>query len=168
MSIGTDFEYNTIFLEENYLINYCENIFEKLNYKEKELFKNMPERMVFETEIWIVGENIRQGILNERKNKTNNYTKIIDNIFKIIDTSKYKTGRESFVMLLSYYKNNNEVKYLLEKLLDDKELYGFSIKELDKIKEYEYVNKIIEIYNNEKKGWKKQVAKKNIEKANKK
>jgi hypothetical protein len=165
--MGIDFKYNKMFSEENYLINYCENIFEKLNYKEKELYKNMPERMVFETEIWIIGENIRQGILNEIKNKTNDYKKIIENIFKIINTNKYKTGRESFVMLLSYYKNDNEVKNLLERLLDNKELYGFAIKELDKIKEYRYINKIIEIYNNEKNGWKKQAARKYIEKANK-
>jgi hypothetical protein len=164
---STDFKYNKMFPEENYLINYCENIFEKLNYREKALYKNMPERMVFETEIWIIGENIRQGILNEIKNKTNNYKKIIENILKIINTNKYKTGRESFVMLLSYYKNDNGVKNLLEKLLDDKELYGFAIKELDKIKEYRYINKIIEIYNNERNGWKKQAAKKYIEKANK-
>jgi hypothetical protein len=166
MLIGTDFKYNKILSEENYLINYCENIFEKLNYREKELYKNMPERMVFETQIWIIGENIRQEILKEIKNKTNNYEKIIDSILEIINTNKYRTGRESFVMLLSYYKNSDKVNNLLEKLLDDKDLYGFAIKELDKIKEYRYINKIIEIYNNEKNGWKKQAAKKYIEKAN--
>jgi hypothetical protein len=167
MSEGTKFLYSKIFIENNYLLNFCENIFNKLNYKEQKLFGNMPERMTFEVEIWIVGESIRHGIINEIKNRTNNYLKILDDIIKIIEMEKYKSGRESFVMLLSYYKNNDNVKKLLEKLLDDKELYGFAIKELSKLKEYKYIDKIIKINNMEKNGWKKQAAKKYIENANK-
>ena len=124
----------------------------------------MPEKMAFETEIWIVGESIRQGIIYEKKNKTNNYIKVLDDIIEIINTTKYKSGRESFVMLLSFYKNNKIVNETLKKLLNEKELYGFAIKELIKIKEYGYINEIVEIYNNEKKGWIKQIAKKYIEK----
>ena len=164
MSIGTEFEYNKIISEEKYIINYCNEIFEKLNYKKNIFYKGMPEKMAFETEIWIVGESIRQGIINEKKNKTNNYLKIIDDIIEIINTCKFKSGRESFVMLLSFYKNNEIVNETLVKLLNENELYGFAIKELDKIKEYGYINEIVEIYNNEKKGWIKQIAKKYIEK----
>jgi hypothetical protein len=73
-------------------------------------------------------------------------------------------------MLLSYYKKdkkNNGIIKLLEKLLDDQLLYGFAIQELRKIREYGYTNKIIEIYNTEKGGYKKHEAKKYIENANK-
>jgi hypothetical protein len=163
--MGTEFSYSKLFSQENYLVNFCMNIFEKLNYKEDKIYKNMPERMMFETEIWIVGEEIRQGIINENRNKTNNYLKILEDIFKIINTNEYKAGRESFIMLLSYYKNNDNVKRILGGLLDDKDLNGFAIGELLKIKEYGYINKALEIYNTEKPGWKKQMAKKYIERA---
>ena len=128
----------------------------------------MPGRMVFEPEIWIIGANIREGIVYENKHKTKNYIKIIDDIIKIINTEKYKGGRESFVMLLSFYKNNNEVKILLDKLLEDKELYGFAVKELDKLKEYKQINKITEIYNKKNNSWIKKAMEKYMENANKK
>jgi hypothetical protein len=167
MSEGMKFKYDRIFEKENYLTNYCEDIFKNLNYKKKKLFNDFPERMVFETEIWIVGEIIREGIMNEKKDKTSNYLKIVEDIIKIITTEKYKKGRESFVMLLSFYKNNNEIENLLAQLLDDKELYGFAIIELNKLKKYEQVNKAVEIYNNEKNGWIKKEVKKYLENANK-
>jgi hypothetical protein len=167
MSEGTKFKYEKTFEENNYLINFCENIFNKLNYKEKQLYKEIPERMVFETEIWIVGSRILEGIKDEIKNKTNNYLKILEDIIKIINTKKYKKGRESFVMLLSYYKNNNDVKYLLEKLLEDKELYGFAISEMIKLKEYNHIDKIMEINKTQNNGWIKSKIRKYIEKANK-
>lgn len=49
------FDIVTVFNNKGYILNYCEKLFEKNNYKEKTLFKDMPERMVFETEIWMVG-----------------------------------------------------------------------------------------------------------------
>jgi hypothetical protein len=162
----TNFKYYKLFIEDNYLKSICEKVFEDKNYKENSVFKKNQERMVFETEIWMIGEDIRQGILKERKNKTENYLKILDKIIEIITIEKYRKGRESFVMLLSYYKNNNEVKNLLEKLLDDNKLYGFAINELNKLKEYNCINKITEIYNNEKNGWIKRDAKKYIENKN--
>ncbi|MGI5172408.1 hypothetical protein H0R92_02220 [Treponema sp. OMZ 840] len=45
------FDIVTAFNKKGYILNYCEKLFEKNNYKEKTLFKDMPERMVFETEI---------------------------------------------------------------------------------------------------------------------
>jgi hypothetical protein len=162
---GINFHYNKIFTENNYLINYCEITFNEKNYLQKQIFKNFPERMVYESEIWIIGETIRKGIIDEKKNKTNNYLKITDQIIEIINKKKYKKGRESFVMLLPYYENNIKIINLLEKILEDNELYGFSIYALNKLKEYKFKNKIIEIGKEEKNGWIKKEIRKYIKNA---
>ena len=144
------------YTEQGYLSKFCENIFEKYNFKEEPAFKGMPERMAFETEIWMIGEELRQGISKAKKNEINQL--VLEEILTIIRTVKYGKGREIFVMLLHYFKDNSTIEDILKTLLDDKQLYGFALKELNKLKLYYYKEKVNDILKNEKTSWIKKEA----------
>jgi hypothetical protein len=62
-------------------------------------------------------------------------------------------------MTLHYFKNNHIVESNLRNLLDDKQLYGFAIKELNKLKSYHSIDKIEDILMQEKTEWIKKEAK---------
>ena len=96
-------EIQKIYTETGYLYNYCEKIFLLKNYLEDKLFKDFPDRMVFETSIWMIGSFIEQEI---RKNKKILNNLLFEEVKKIIQTKKYLTGRQGFVMLLHYFKKN--------------------------------------------------------------
>ncbi|UTC74713.1 hypothetical protein E4O03_10995 [Treponema sp. OMZ 792] len=157
------FDIVAAFNKKDYILNYCEKLFEKNNYKEKTLFKNMPERMVFETEIWMIGAKIRTEIAKMKKDKRSDL--LLQEILTIVQTKKYRKGRESFVMLLHYFSDIPAIANVLGILLDDNDLYGFAVKELNKLKFYRYTEKIKSLLENEKTGWIKQELKHNLQNA---
>ncbi|UTC76963.1 hypothetical protein E4O04_02615 [Treponema sp. OMZ 799] len=157
------FDIVTAFNKKGYILNYCEKLFEKNNYKEKTLFKDMPERMVFETEIWMIGAKIRPEIAKMKKDKRSDL--LLQEILTIVQTKKYRKGRESFVMLLHYFSDIPSIVNVLEILLEDNELYGFAVSELNKLKFYRYTEKIKSLLENEKTGWIKQELKRNLQNA---
>jgi hypothetical protein len=140
-----------IYRQKGYLSQFCENIFKKNNFKEEAAFKDMPERMAYETEIWMVGEQLRQEISQLKQKELSAFP--LEEIINVIDTVKYAKGRESFVMTLHYFKNNHGLETYLGNLLCDKELYGFAIKELNKRKSYHFTNKVRDILKDEKMHW---------------
>ena len=159
------FDYNSIFENTNYLINLCEKICIVKNGKIK--LPNVTMEYDYENDIWMIGEQIRQGIFYDKKNKDKRYLEILNEVIQIIKTEKYKRGRESFVMLLHEFKNKSEVINLLKTLLHDTILYGFAIEELNKLKNYENLHEVKEILNTEKKTWIKNIAKRYIKNAGK-
>ncbi len=140
--------------KKGYLLKYCEFLYRKYNYKEDIRYKGMPERMAFETEIWIVGEQIRKYIEKNKILKKNESNQILsDEVIKIIQTEKYQRGRESFTMLLHYFKNNPAIESLLKNLLKDEQLRGFAIIELNNLKIYNYEEQVKGILKSEKISW---------------
>lgn len=163
--MSNKFKFANIFSEEEYLSKFCETLFEKYNFKEEPAFKGMPERMAYEAEIWIIGAAIMQK-MKDLKNKKNDYSTLLKQIITIIQTEKYNSGRESFVMTLHYFKDNPAVESTLRTLLDDKQLYGFALKELNKSKLYNYKEKVEGILKNEKKSWIKKEAERYLKNSN--
>lgn len=157
MSLHKKIKFTNACKRKDYLSLFCENIFTEHNFREEPAFKGMPERMAYEPEIWIVGSDIMQK-LKESKNNNVDYSLLLEEILKVIKTEKYNSGRQSFVMTLHYFKNNPTVESFLENLLDDNQLYGFALKELNKLKLYHYTDKVKEILKNEKTGWIKKEA----------
>jgi hypothetical protein len=157
------FRFSRVCEKADYLLEFCENIFNENSKKEEPAYKGMPERMVYESEIWMIGEQIRQEII--MRGKKADSAILLAEILKVIHTKKYRRGRESFVMLLSYFKNDPIVIEELGKLLKDEMLYGFAIKELNKLKEYKYVSDVSEILETEKNLWIKKEAEKYLEKS---
>ncbi|MDR0606526.1 MAG: hypothetical protein LBG80_19815 [Bacteroidales bacterium] len=153
------FDFSMSLLEDRYLLNFCEVIFQKYNYKQAPAYKGMTERMVYEPEIWAIGATIEEE-LKKTRNKKINSSKLLNGILSVIHTEKYRNGRQSFVMLLHYFKNNHIVIEELERLLNDKSLYGFAVGELNKLKEYKYINIVKEILDAEKSSWIKKDAQK--------
>jgi hypothetical protein len=157
-------EIQKIYTETGYLYNYCEKIFLLKNYLEDKLFKDFPDRMVFETSIWMIGSFIEQEI---RKNKKILNNLLFEEVKKIIQTKKYLTGRQGFVMLLHYFKKNiSEIDEMIENMLKDKYIYGFVISEMIKLKLFSYKKEVQSILEEEETGWIKKKAKKYLEKVN--
>lgn len=162
MSVNKKFKFSNAVKQKGYLTIFCENVFNEYNYREEPAFKGMPERMAFEPEIWIVGAELMQK-LKEAKENIKEYSLLLEEILKIIETEKYNSGRESFVMTLHFFKNNSTIEKVLISLLDDNQLYGFALQELNKLKLYCCTDKVAEILKNEKTGWIKKEAKRYIE-----
>lgn len=144
---------------ENYLLNCCETLFQRYNYKEKSS-KYMPERMTFETPIWGIGEQIRQEFIKDKKLKTNEL--LISKILAVVQIAKYRKGRESFVMLLHNFKNNSSIESVLASLLIDEDLYAFAIGELNKLKLYNYTDKVKYLLAKEKIAWRRKTEERYI------
>lgn len=144
--------------EENYLYNTCEFLYKKyFSVEDKQELKS------FEREIWMIGSEIIENI---RKTKKKVFTDILlQELLKIINQYKYGRGRESFVILLHYFKNNEIVENSLAKLLEDDLLYAFAIGELTKLKLFTYTDRVQEILQKEKISWRKTEAKRYIEKS---
>ena len=116
--------------------------------------------MQFESEIWILGENFRLFLKKNKRLKTDS---VFENaLWKIILEKKYKTGRQSFVLLLSDLKISNESKKMAG-CLNDIDIYGHIISVLLKLKDFSYYKEVKQIYEEEKKGWIKQKCKKYID-----
>lgn len=157
MSLNKKIRLSKVYTQQGYLSEFCENIFNNMNFEEEPAFKDMPKRMAYETEIWMIGEQIRQEIASSKRDKISPL--LLNEILTVINTTKYGKGRESFVMTLHYFRNNPIVESNLRNLLDDKQLYGFAIKELNKLKSYHLINKIEDILAQEKTAWIKKEAK---------
>lgn len=151
------FEMNKAISEEFYLEGFCEKLFKENNIEEPFPIKGMPQRMVFENKIWNIGEIIRTEITKNKSKRTDNLKNGIVNIIRNI---KYKKGRESFVMLIHLFKQDDNTVPLFEFILNDRDIYGFGIAELNKIKLYAFSEKIEEIFKVEKTGWIKREIKK--------
>lgn len=164
MSLNKGFKFSKAYIQQGYLSEFCENIFNNMNFEEEPAFKGMPKRMAYETEIWMIGEQIRQEIAKLKKNEINPL--LLNEILTVINTTKYGKGRESFVMTLHYFKDNPTVESTLKTLLDDKQLYGFALKELNKSKLYNYKEKVEDILKNEKKTWIKKEAERYLKNSN--
>ena len=83
---------------DNYLFNLCELYF-------KELFQeddNQPLK-AYECEIWMIGSELIEIFKGLKKTAFTN--ELLQELLKIINTQKFGRGRESFVMLLHYFKN---------------------------------------------------------------
>ncbi len=144
--------------EENYLYNICEFLFKKyFSIEDKQELKS------FEIEIWMICSEIIENI---RKTKKKIFTEaLLQELLKIINQCKYGRGRESFVMLLHYFKKSPNVETYIASLLDDEQLYAFAIGELTKLKLFSYTDKVQIILSKEKIAWKKKEAKRYIEKS---
>lgn len=145
--------------EENYLYDTCELLYNKyFNFEDKQELKS------FEREIWMVGSEIIEYI---RKTKKKIFTDtLLQELLKIINQCKYERGRESFVMLLHYFKENPNIETYISSLLDDEQLCAFAIGELTKLKLFSYTDKVQAILSKEKIAWKKKEAKRYIERSN--
>lgn len=144
----------------NYLSSLCERIYTAF-------FRSEDDKLLksFEREIWMVGSELLETF---KKNKKISLSEdLLEEILKIIEEKKYGRGRESFVMLLHYFKNKPQVEHCLSTLLEEPILYGFAIGKLQKLKLFSYLVKVQDIFANEKKSWIRQAAKKYIEKATK-
>lgn len=93
---------------------------------------------MFEHELWEVGEDIRQFLL-ENKNKLN--VSQIERIVKICLDKKAKRGRQSFVMLLGK-KIYNSYADMIVTVLNDDDVDGQVIDTLYKMGAKEYVEQI--------------------------
>jgi len=154
-------KFANIYKQKGYLSQFCENIYKEKYLKEEPAFKGMPERMVYETEIWMIGEQLRQEISKLKQKEITTFP--LEEIMTIINTVKYGKGRESFVMTLHYFKSNNYLESYLGNLLYDNELYRFAIKELNKLKLYHYTEKIRDILKDEKTHWIRKEAERYIQ-----
>lgn len=150
------FEINKAVSEKNYLEIFCEKIFTENNFEENNAIKGIPQRMAFENKIWNIGEIIRTKIKDKDKRTDN----LKNGIFNIIKKKAYKKGRESFVMLIHLFPQDDDTIPLFELILNDKDIYGFGIAELNKMKLYVLSEKIKKIYELEKTGWIKKEIKK--------
>ena len=144
----------------NYLSSLCERIYTAF-------FRSEDDKLLksFEREIWMVGSEVLEVF--KKTPRISLSEDLLQEILHIINQKKYGRGRESFVMLLHYFKNKPQVDYCLSALLEEPILYGFAIGELQKLKLFSYLVKVQDILANEKKSWIRQAAKKYIEKATK-
>lgn len=143
---------------DNYLFNLCELYFKKL-FQEDD---NQPLK-AYECEIWMIGSELLEIFKGLKKTAFTN--ELLQELLKIINTQKFGRGRESFVMLLHYFKNQQEVEICLSSLLNDPLLYAFAISEMTRLKLFNYTDKVEELLANETIGWRRQTAKKYLEKA---
>lgn len=119
----------------------------------------------FEREIWMIGSELIDNIRKTRTKKKILTDILLEELLKIVREYKFGRGRESFVMLLHYFKNNPKVESSLAELLDDEQLYAFAIDELTKLKVFKYIDKVQNFLLEEKISWRRKVEKRYIEKS---
>ncbi|MFK8273036.1 hypothetical protein [Capnocytophaga canimorsus] len=144
--------------ELNYIYNMCEKA-----YKNKYDLDEDQGLKAYEREIWMIGSELLDFLKKTKKNKYSDF--LLKDILKVIQNAKYGRGRESFTMLLHYFKKNPSIEIYLVSLLDDEQLYAFAIGELTKLKLFGHTDKVQEILSKEKVAWKKKEAKRYIEKS---
>ena len=113
----------------------------------------------FESELWGVGENIRQFLL-ENKNKLNRSQ--IERIVEICLDKRAKRGRQSFVMLLGKKMFRDYAKQIVT-LLNDVDVDGHVIDTLYKMGATEYTD-LIEPFLTHNRTWIRNEAKRYIQK----
>ncbi|WP_454955922.1 hypothetical protein [Capnocytophaga gingivalis] len=144
--------------EKDYLYNFCSLFYDEY-FTSKENLKS------FEREIWMIGSELIDNIRKTRTKKKILTDILLEELLKIVREYKFGRGRESFVMLLHYFKNNPKVESSLAELLNDEQLYAFAIDELTKLKIFKYVDKIQNFLLEEKISWRRKVEKRYIEKS---
>lgn len=149
--------------DEGYILRCCEKVFSENNKPEPTRIVGVPMRMVFESLIWDIGEQLRK-YLSTTPPKEDTLA-LLSQIIEVIKTSKYRSGRESFVMLLHFFKKNRLVIEVLKDGLHDTFLYGHSVRELNKMKLYIGGERMTKLYDSEQPAWIKKELKKNIERA---
>ena len=146
--------------EKDYLYNSCNLSYDKyFNSDDKGQLKS------FEREIWMIGSEIIDNIKRKKIEKKILTDTLSEELLKIIEEDRFGRGRESFVMLLHYFKNNPNIETCLATLLDDEQLYAFAIDELTKLKIFKYVDKVQNFLLEEKISWRRKVEKRYIEKS---
>ena len=113
----------------------------------------------FESELWGVGENIRQFLL-ENKNKLNRSQ--IERIVEICLDKRAKRGRQSFVMLLGKKMFRDYAEQIVT-LLNDVDVDGHVIDTLYKMGATEYTD-LIEPFLTHNRTWIRNEAKRYIQK----
>ena len=145
--------------EKDYLYNSCNLYYDKyFNSDDKGQLK------FFEREIWMISSEIIDNIKRKKIEKKNLTDTLSEELLKIIVEDRFGRGRESFVMLLHYFKNNSNIETCLATLLDDEQLYPFAIDELTILKNFNYVDKVQKILSKEKVPWRRKVAERYIKK----
>ena len=141
------------------IILLCENAFDEGNYLEPTQI-DYNKRMVFETEIWQIGELIRKKFLKRKAAISSPL--FFDTISEIIQTKKYRSGRQSFVLLFGDFKLFEKSDFLAT-FLSDEYVYGHVIISLLKLKNFKYCKEVKDILEQEATGWIKQKGKKYLE-----
>ncbi|MEE1185793.1 MAG: hypothetical protein UHN02_00190 [Acutalibacteraceae bacterium] len=113
----------------------------------------------FESELWGVGENIRQFLL-ENKNKLNRSQ--IERIVEICLDKRAKRGRQSFVMLLGKKMFCDYAEQIVT-LLNDDDVDGYVIDTLYKMGATEYAD-LIEPFLTHNRTWIRNEAQRYIQK----
>lgn len=114
----------------------------------------------FEYLIWIFGEDLRIILKNKKFNKSE---LIANAVIRVLNDKRYGKGRETFALLIGYFKfqlNEKDVGVLLE----DEDVYGHVIVSLRKLKMRGFEERMKHIINSEK-DWKKAEAKKYLDKS---
>ena len=146
--------------EKDYLYNSCNLSYDKyFNSDDKGQLKS------FEREIWMIGSEIIDNIKRKKIEKKILTDILSEELLKVIEEDRFGRGRESFVMLLHYFKNNPNIETCLATLLDDEQLYAFAIDELTILKNFKYVDKVQKILSEEKVPWRRKVAERYIKKS---
>lgn len=148
---------------DGYILACCEKVFSENNSLEPFVIEGLPIRMAFESIIWDIGEQLRTHLNTIPKNEMSLI--LLNQIIEVIKTDKYRTGRESFVMLMHFFKGSPLPSIVLEDLLYDSSLYGYSVREMNKMKYYIGGKKIAELYDSEKTSWIKKELKINLERS---
>ena len=141
--------------EKDYLYNSCSLFYDKyITSNDKENLKS------FEREIWMIGSELIDNIRKTRTKKKILTDILLEELLKIVREYKFGRGRESFVMLLHYFKNNPKVESSLAELLNDEQLYAFAI-----LKIFKYIDKVQNFLLEEKIYWRRKVEKRYIGKS---
>ena len=86
--------------KKDYLYNSCSLFYDKyFTPNDKENLKS------FEREIWMIGSELIDNIRKTRTKKKILTDILLEELLKIVREYKFGRGRESFVMLLHYFKN---------------------------------------------------------------
>ena len=145
--------------EKDYLYNSCNLYYDKYFNAYDKCHLNS-----FQREIWMIGSEIIDNIKRKKIEKKILTDTLSEELLKVIEEDRFGRGRESFVMLLHYFKNNPNIETCLATLLDDEQLYAFAIDELTILKNFNYVDKVQKILSKEKVSWRRKVAERYIKK----
>ena len=132
---------------------YAENL--KIN-----ALTNQPEWHSFESEIWRIGEDIRQILSKNPKLKNNE--KLFECLLEIATNKNAKRGRQSFILLFGSIKQSKHSEKLITQI-NDEFVSGHIIDTIYKMKTGNYSNEIKPFCNN-KFAWIRNTAKKYIKK----
>ncbi|MGN1161469.1 MAG: hypothetical protein ACI4SX_04390 [Candidatus Fimenecus sp.] len=148
--------------ELNNLLTSAEALIPKENLPDlpfMDLVPDVHDWYKFESELWGVGENIRQFLL-ENKNKLNRSQ--IERIVEICLDKRAKRGRQSFVMLLGKKMFRDYAEQIVT-LLNDVDVDGHVIDTLYKMGATEYTD-LIEPFLTHNRTWIRNEAKRYIQK----